>query len=76
MSLPLQLNPTEATQDEYNRKAATAVNGLIRRTSGLGTTSQRPVAPITGQQYYDTTLGKPIWAHASGVWKDASGTTV
>jgi hypothetical protein len=45
-----------------------------------GTTAQRPVTstalPLaTGQIYYDTTLGIPIWWNGT-VWKNASGTTV
>jgi parallel beta-helix repeat protein len=41
-----------------------------------GTTAQRPTAGLlAGQQYWDTTLGKPIWWNGS-VWKDAAGTTV
>ena len=45
-----------------------------------GTTNQRPVqnvqAPLSiGQQFFDTTLGIPIWWNGT-VWKNASGTTV
>jgi hypothetical protein len=44
-----------------------------------GTTAQRPTAPVLYQQYFDTTLGKPIWCSqvtSSVVWKDATGATV
>jgi hypothetical protein len=44
--------------------------------AGSGPTAERPVKAVTGQMYYDTTLGKPVWRHASGVWKDAAGATV
>ena len=41
-----------------------------------GTTAQRPtLGLIAGQQYWDTTLAKPIWWNGS-VWKDAANTTV
>jgi hypothetical protein len=41
-----------------------------------GTTAQRPVSGLVpGLQYYDTTLGIPIWYNGT-VWKNASGTTV
>lgn len=45
-----------------------------------GTTTQRPLqnvqAPLSiGQQFFDTTLGIPIWWNGT-VWKNASGTTV
>jgi hypothetical protein len=42
-----------------------------------GTTAQRPSSSLVGQgsQYFDTTLGKPIWS-AGASWKDATGATV
>ena len=41
-----------------------------------GTTAQRPVSGLVpGLQYYDTTLGIPIWYNGT-VWKNAAGTTV
>lgn len=43
---------------------------------GGGTTAQRPTANIAvGANYFDTTLGKPIWRTASA-WVDATGATV
>lgn len=40
-----------------------------------GTTAQRPnPAPAIGCTYFDTTLGRPIWAKTLTVWVDASGT--
>jgi hypothetical protein len=45
-----------------------------------GTTTQRPIqnvqVPLSiGQQFFDTTLGIPIWWNGT-VWKNASGATV
>jgi hypothetical protein len=43
-----------------------------------GITGDRPNDPLLlriGQQYYDTTLGIPIYWNGT-VWKNASGTTV
>lgn len=40
-----------------------------------GTTALRPSAPVAGQSYFDTTIGKPIWWNGT-VWKDATGATV
>jgi len=40
--------------------------------SNSGATGNRPSATLTGQQYFDTTLGKPIWWNGSG-WVDATG---
>ena len=74
--MSLLIRDNEPSQAEWNRKARDAANGLIRRLAGCGTTAERPVKAVTGQMYYDTTLGKPVWRHASGTWKDAGGTTV
>lgn len=43
-----------------------------------GATASRPAAPIVGQEYFDTTLVKPIWcSNATGpVWVDATGAAV
>ena len=40
-----------------------------------GTTAQRPNPSFAGQQYFDTTLGKPIWWNGSA-WVDNAGATV
>ena len=40
-----------------------------------GTTSSRPTNVNTGFQYFDTTLGKPIYYNGTN-WVDATGTTV
>lgn len=41
-----------------------------------GTTAQRPASYLViGQQYYDQTLGKPVWWFGSN-WRDAAGTVV
>ncbi len=40
-----------------------------------GTTAQRPSpAPFIGFMYFDTTLGKPIWAKGLTLWVDSAGT--
>lgn len=44
-----------------------------------GTTAQRPTAPVQYQQYFDTTLGYPIWCSQvtpSVAWVDATGASV
>lgn len=47
----------------------------VLETQITGNTANRPSNPITGMMYFDQTISKPIW-HQSGVWKDATGTTV
>jgi hypothetical protein len=74
--MSLLVKDSERDQAEWNRKARDGINAVARRLLGTGPTAQRPARPVTGQMYYDTTLGKPIWRHGSGVWKDASGTPV
>lgn len=42
-----------------------------------GGTSSRPTSPISGQQFYDTSLGLPIWWNATaGSWQRADGVNV
>ncbi len=74
--MSLLIKDSERDQAEWNRKARDGINAVARRLLGSGPTTQRPAKPVTGQMYYDTTLGKPIWRHATGVWKDAGGTAV
>lgn len=71
--MSLRLNETERDQQVWNRKARDATNGLIRRLAGCGPTAERPSRAVTGQMYYDTTLGKPVWRDAGGQWRDADG---
>lgn len=40
-----------------------------------GTTAQRPSSPETGQQFYDTSIGLPIWYNSTAsAWQRADGT--
>lgn len=52
------------------------VGDVIRVLSG--TTAERPnSAAISGMQYFDTTLNKPIWRNSANTgWVDATGTAV
>lgn len=61
------------------------ISGLADPTSGdhaatkayvdnSGPTGNRPASPSTGQSYFDTTIGKPVWYNGSG-WVDATGTS-
>jgi len=45
--------------------------------TGVAATASRPAAAMVGvgSQFYDSTLGKPIWSTGSA-WKDAAGTVV
>ena len=53
----------------------TVVSTNVNPTNA-GTTAQRPVSGLVpGLQFYDTTLGIPIWWNGT-VWKYAAGTTV
>lgn len=48
----------------------------VLSTDSSGTTANRPTAELqTGQYYFDTTLGQPIWYDGTD-WVDATGTTV
>lgn len=51
-----------------------------RYLSGIrsGSTASRPTTPLIGMEYFDTTLGKPVWCKSTSpsVWVDSAGTTV
>jgi len=58
---------------EHHRLHATAADLLTDLTSS-GTTAQRSATRLyVGRQYFDTTLGKPIWWDGTE-WVDATGT--
>lgn len=53
------------------------VSSRMVLTSEYGTRTQRPKEGMTvGFQYFDLSLGKPIWYKGSGVWVDATGADV
>lgn len=53
------------------------ISQLVQTFNSLmntGTTAQRPnPAPFVGFMYFDTTLGKPVWAKTLTSWVDATG---
>ena len=53
------------------------VESRMIQTSEYGTTAQRPKGGLNvGFQYFDLSLGKPIWYKGSGVWVNANGVEV
>lgn len=63
----------------YSKKDGTTVSKTIQPIHS-GTTANRPKTADynldVGYQYFDTTLGKPIWHKGYDVWVDATGTIV
>lgn len=54
-----------------------AITGAAAINAYNGTTLQRPTTAGVGTQYFDTTLGKPIWLKtAPSTWVDSTGTVV
>lgn len=73
--MTLLIREDERSQREWNRKARDAVNSIIRRLPGNGTTGERPANPLDGQMFYDRSLKRPVWWNSQdGEWKDAAGT--
>lgn len=77
----MKWGPGEASpvDTSFGRQAPGVVGvgaGNCLRT-GAGPTASRPSASAVGAgaEFFDTTLGKPIWSNGS-VWKDATGATV
>lgn len=53
----------------------TKLEELFNDLQATGTTAQRPaVAPFVGFMFFDTTVGKPIWAKTQTTWVYADGT--
>lgn len=62
-------DPQDAvTKSQLDTKFSTFVNPN-------GATGARPTSPVVGQQFFDTTLGLPIWFNGTN-WINASGTIV
>lgn len=59
-----------------NDVSSVATNSLKIPVIMSGTTEERPTQRVVGQQYFDTTLEKPIWWKGAGKWVDAMGTVV
>lgn len=58
---------------KYRALACQGVPDTVAR----GSTANRPSSPQAGQQYYDTTLGHPVWWNSvSSTWKNAAGADV
>lgn len=53
-------------------------DGAVDTVLRYGTTENRPEKSLIyiGFQYFDTTIGKPIWYKGSNVWVDATGIEV
>jgi hypothetical protein len=68
--------PTAPTAAPGTSTTQVATTAFVQAAANAGgTTAQRPGTPVLYQNYFDTTLGKPIWYNGS-VWKDATGATV
>lgn len=38
-----------------------------------GSTVGRPSSSVVGQQYFDTTIGRPLFKNSNGAWVDGAG---
>lgn len=75
MATKISLNTSEARKNRII--ACLGVNDTQTTYQNRGTTANRPTNPVSGQMYYDTTLGLPIWYNTvSSAWKRADGTSV
>ena len=65
-----------AYENNSNTNAYTdAEKTQVAKIDQSGDTSSRPSSPATGEMYFDTDLGYPIWYDGSD-WVDSTGTTV
>jgi hypothetical protein len=56
--------------------ALCAYNGFEVQNSQSGVTGSRPSTTTIGLQYFDTTLGYPVWFNGGAGWVNASGVSV
>lgn len=72
--------PQDPTTPFYLKIGSEIVNFNIEsvylNVSYSGTTLQRPLSQVTGFQFFDTTLNKPIWVNSVGIWVDSNGQTI
>lgn len=58
----------------------TRITAICQAAQQSGTTANRPTSVLwIGRQYYDTTLGYPVFVHSVGppvVWHNAAGAPV
>lgn len=75
MTTKISLDTSEARKNRII--ACLGVNDTQTTYQNRGSTAQRPSSPVSGQQYYDASLGIPIWWNSvSGTWKNAAGADV
>lgn len=61
----------------YVKSTGTGNTGwLPLQVVASGATGSRPTGVPAGWQYFDTTLGKPVWLKTGTTWVDATGATV
>ncbi|MED1863204.1 hypothetical protein P4V41_07030 [Fictibacillus nanhaiensis] len=91
---PANHSPSIITQDANNRfvtdtekatwngkadtSSVTTVDNKVNEMRLSGVTASRPVPSYVGQMYFDTTLGKPVYAKvlSPATWVDSAGATV
>jgi hypothetical protein len=75
---PVTLTPTNGVVSADVRLMEALLSAGFTLAPGVGTTASRPTVGLyTGQYYFDTSLGIPIWRNAANtLWVNATGSTV
>ena len=64
------------TEEKYTDTPTDALSVVSRKYVNLnGTTASRPTSSIVGQQYFDTTIGYPIYANGNN-WVNSVASVV
>lgn len=66
------LQYSTGNESAFRAAVEQAMQQLAAKPKGFGTTAQRPKKPTTGDTWFDTTLGYPIWWSGTQ-WVDATG---
>ena len=78
MSFPSTTVPTLDSHETFPPTIAGALHTFAGTvvtdlTPKFGATGARPASPVTGQAYFDTTLGLPVF-YSGTTWVNATGT--
>lgn len=76
-TLPLYLKSQAFTDRKLTDTPTDDLQVVNRKYVNLsGTTAQRPVSSVIGQQYFDTSVGYPIFKNSNYRWVNSVGSVV
>ena len=70
-----------ASKSDFNKRIGDTPTDTLqlvnrRYVNMYGSVLGRPVSSVVGQQYFDTSIGRPIFRRGDGAWVDGVGSVV